>query len=110
MTTPLENIQHRAALRLAKRFFVSGSVFMPRVGEPIACRAYPAREGELQPVGYDQVADIKKRTVIYLKDEISDDLIETESYFTIDGVKYYVDATTETDGNILGRVVVRDES
>lgn len=109
MTTVLDNIEQRAALAIAMRFFKL-STFMPRVGNSVPCYAYLARDQELQPVGYGSVADIKKEVVVYLKSEISDDLMEPEAYFTIDSKKYTVEAPAENDGNILGRVVIRDEN
>jgi hypothetical protein len=110
MTTILDTIEQRAAARIAGRFFISGSSFMPRVGNPVTCKAYVAREQDLQPIGYDQVADIKKKAVVYLKSEIGDSIMEPEAYFTISGVKYFVESTSDNDSNILGRVIVRDEN
>jgi len=110
MTTLLSTVEQRAAARIASRFFVSGCTYTPRVGEPVTCKAYLAREQDLQPVGYDQVADIVKKAVVYLKEEISDMLMEPGAYFTINGTKYFVESTSDIDGNILGRVIVRDES
>jgi|GEM_PF-3806661 len=109
MTTALDTIEQRAALAIATRFFTSAT-FMPRVGNPVTCSAYVAREQDLQPVGYNSVADIKLKTVVYLKSEIADSLIEPGAYFTIDSNKYTIEAPAENDGNILGRVIIRDEN
>jgi hypothetical protein len=107
MVSDLTTIRRNAAARIAARFFIESCTFMPRVGEPVICKAYLSQETELQPVAYDQVSDIDQLSVVYLKTEIADDIVEAGSYFTIEGTKYFVQSVAETDTEILGRVIVK---
>lgn len=112
MTSPLTMVERRAAAGIAVRFF-SDAVFMPLVGAPVPCKAFLSSEQELQPQGLDTVRDARMLTILYLKEDLDEDLIEPESSFSFneappEGTIFSVVAISENDGPIIGRVVVRN--
>lgn len=108
MTSPLDTIRRRAAASLATLYFDGEARFVPRVGEPVdPCYAKLKNEQDLQPVGYSTISDVFKQTVVYLKAEIADSLVEPGAYFVLDDKKYVIEATADNDTDILGRVIVR---
>lgn len=92
---------------IAKRFFTDFN-FVPLVGEPVPCKAYVAKEQNIQPAGYDRVTDTQLEIIIFEKETIPLDSVDPGAFFydLTDLKNYVVRAVSPDDQDVFGKVIV----